>query len=144
MEINMDVFYDHALSYIDELQTKELSNIKKAALICSESIKNDGVIHVFGSGHSVGFGIEMTNQVGSLIPIHLINTSDFVTKGLFSLKEFKDQDVIFERRPNIVGQLYDLYPINPNDAFILVSDQGNEGLLIEFSKIVKARNHKLI
>ena len=69
------------------------------------------VVHVFGSGHSVGFGMELAGRPGSLVPFHTIVTSDFVLHGKVSLAEFKDPDNIFERRADIADRLYDLYDI---------------------------------
>ena len=117
-KISMDLFCDELINLIDVVYTKENANIKAAAEVCAESIANDGVIHVFGSGHSVGFGMEMKARPGSLVPIHSIETSDFVLKGKFSLDEFKDPNNIFERRPGIADQLYALYDIKIGRAHV--------------------------
>ena len=79
--ITKDVFKNELLNLLDVLYDKEISNIKDAAKVCSDSIKNGGVVHVFGSGHSIGFGMEMRNRIGSLVPIHQIDMADFVLKG---------------------------------------------------------------
>lgn len=142
--INMDSFTKELTFLLDKLLIDQSENIKKTAEICANSIKNNGVIHVFGSGHSVGFGIEMSNQIGSLIPIHTIETTDFVLKKQVSLEQFKSQDVIFERTPNIANKLYDLYDIHKEDVFIIISNSGINGLVIDLADIAKKNNHKVI
>lgn len=143
-QINMDVFYDAALSKIKDLQEHELIHIQEAAQTCAESMANNGAVHIFGSGHSVGFGLELKGRPGSLVPFHMIETSDFVTRGLYSLEEFKDPNNIFERRPNISGKLYDLYDIRKEDSFIIISNSGINGLVIDLATTAKEKGHKVI
>jgi len=129
--ITMEVFNEALKKLVQTLQDQEMKNIKEASKLCYESMKDDGVVHIFGSGHSVGFGMECTGRPGSLVPFHMIETSDFVTKGLYSLAEFNGPDNIFERRPNIADKLYDLYDIRPQDVFIIISNSGINGLVID-------------
>lgn len=142
--INMDLFVKELKDLLNTLYDKEHDNIKKAADVCTEAIKNDGVVHVFGSGHSIGFGMEMKNRLGDLVPIHQIVTEDFVLKGQVSLAEFKDPNNIFERRPGVAERLFNLYDIRDNDAFIIISNSGINGVVIDMAIAAKEKGHKVI
>ena len=74
-------YKDEIIKLIDELYESQNDNIEAAAKMMADAIKNDGVIHVFGSGHSVGLGIDISNRLGSLVPIHIMDTADFVYRG---------------------------------------------------------------
>ena len=143
-EINMDLFYEEMMKVVDVLEGKEMDNIRKASEGCAETIAQGGVVHVFGSGHSVGFGMELAGRPGSLVPFHTIVTSDFVLHGKVSLAEFKDPDNIFERRADIADRLYDLYDIRPQDSFIIISNSGINGVVIDFAIKAKQEGHKVI
>ncbi|WP_278842392.1 SIS domain-containing protein [Holdemania filiformis] len=143
-EINMDLFYEEMMKVVDVLEGKEMDNIRKASEVCAETIAQNGVVHVFGSGHSVGFGMELAGRPGSLVPFHTIVTSDFVLHGKVSLEEFKDPDNIFERRADIADRLYDLYDIRPQDSFIIISNSGINGVVIDFAIKAKQEGHKVI
>lgn len=143
-EITMDLFYEEMLKVVDVLEGKEMDNIRKASDVCAETIAQGGVVHVFGSGHSVGFGMELAGRPGSLVPFHTIVTSDFVLHGKVTLEEFKDPDNIFERRADIADRLYDLYDIRPQDSFIIISNSGINGVVIDFAIKAKAEGHKVI
>ena len=143
-EINMDLFYEEMMKVVDVLEGKEMDNIRKASEVCAETIAQGGVVHVFGSGHSVGFGMELAGRPGSLVPFHTIVTSDFVLHGKVSLEEFKDPDNIFERRADIADRLYDLYDIRPQDSFIIISNSGINGVVIDFAIKAKQEGHKVI
>lgn len=143
-EITMDLFYEEMLKVVNVLEGKEMDNIRKASEVCAETIAQGGVVHVFGSGHSVGFGMELAGRPGSLVPFHTIVTSDFVLHGKVTLEEFKDPDNIFERRADIADRLYDLYDIRPQDSFIIISNSGINGVVIDFAIKAKAEGHKVI
>ena len=143
-EINMDLVYEEMLKVVDVLEGKEMDNIRKASEVCAETIAQGGVVHVFGSGHSVGFGMELAGRPGSLVPFHTIVTSDFVLHGKVSLAEFKEPDNIFERRADIADRLYDLYDIRPQDSFIIISNSGINGVVIDFAIKAKQEGHKVI
>ena len=143
-EINMDLFYEEMMKVVDVLEGKEMDNIRKASEVCAETIAQGGVVHVFGSGHSVGFGMELAGRPGSLVPFHTSVTSDFVLHGKVSLAEFKDPDNIFERRADIADRLYDLYDIRPQDSFIIISNSGINGVVIDFAIKAKQEGHKVI
>ena len=143
-EINMDLFYEEMMKVVDILEGKEMDNIRKASEVCAETIAQGGVVHVFGSGHSVGFGMDLAGRPGSLVPFHTIVTSDFVLHGKVSLAEFKDPDNIFERRADIADRLYDLYDIRPQDSFIIISNSGINGVVIDFAIKAKQEGHKVI
>lgn len=140
----MELFHERINELIDILYSKEKDSISDASKLIADAISNGGVIHTFGTGHSIGFGMEMSGRPGSLACIHQINTSDFVLKGLVTLADFKDQKNIFERRPGIAEKLYDLYNIQKEDAFIIISNSGINGLVIDMAILAKERNHKVV
>lgn len=143
-EVTMDVYYEELVKLIDFLYDKEYDNIKKAAEVCADAIEKGGVVHVFGTGHSHGFSMEMKDRIGGLACIHQMDTADFVLKDKFTLSEFKDRDNIFERREGIIDQLYELYSINPNDVFIIISNSGINGMVIDMAITAKKNHHKII
>ena len=143
-KITMDVFYDNLLVLLDTLEKEQTENIKKAAEILAETTKNNGIIHVFGSGHSVGFSLEMQNRIGSLANVHKIETSDFVLKGKVTLEDFKDPVNIFERRPGMAEKLFDLYNVQNEDCFIIISNSGINGVVIDMALCAKERGNKVI
>ena len=79
--INANRFAEEIKSLLDELYDSQKDNIEATAQALKECIEKGGVCHVFGSGHSVGLGIDIKNRIGALVPIHIMEMSDFVTKG---------------------------------------------------------------
>lgn len=142
--VNANLFKDEVIKLIDELYDSQKETLEKASEVIAECIANDGVVHVFGSGHSVGLGIDITNRVGSLVPIHIMDMMHFVTKGIVSTEEMHDKTNIFERRPDVADKLYNLYDIKPQDVFIVISNSGINGVVIDIASLAKANGHKVI
>ena len=49
-----------------------------------------------------------------------------------------------ERDPAVAHRLYELAPIRPQDVFVLASNSGVNGAMVEFASIVKERGHGLV
>ena len=137
-------FETEICSLLDVLYDSEKDNIEATAQALRDCIKEGGVCHVFGSGHSVGLGIDIKNRIGAMVPIHIMEMSDFVTKGGVPVEEFMDHKNIFERKPNVAGKLFDLYDIKPQDMFIVISNSGINGIVIDIASLAKERGNKVV
>ena len=141
--VDLHVFRNRLQEKIDKLYNTQQENIEKAAQLCADSIARGGVIQFFGSGHSVGFGLELRNRPGAMVPIHSMLMEDFVNKGIVDLKTYKSQDVIFERTPNIADKLYNLYVTNDEDVFVIISNSGINGVVIDLAIYARQTGHKV-
>ncbi|WFA08793.1 SIS domain-containing protein [Tissierella sp. Yu-01] len=140
--VNAKEFFKEASNIIDRLEDTQMDNIINASKLLSDCIKNDGVIHIFGSGHSKAFAMEMVYRAGGLVPTHRISLDDLALKGLIPGEDLFDPEI--ERDPENAHKLWSLYNIEPQDAFIIVSNSGRNGTIVEFASIVKEKNMPLI
>ncbi len=137
-------FKDEISVLLDHLYESQKDNLEAVAQAMKECIEAGGVVHVFGSGHSVGLGIDIKNRTGALVPIHIMEMSDFVTKGGVPVDEFMDKKNIFERKPGVANKLYDLYDIRPQDIFFVISNSGINGIVIDIADLAKRNGHKVV
>lgn len=142
--VSAKVFKDEILSLLDRLYESQHEALEQTAELMAQCIENDGVIHVFGSGHSVGMGLDISLREGSLVPIHLIENSDAVVLGEFTLEEFTDKKNKFERRQGVAQYFYNLYDIRKNDIFFVISNSGINGVGIDFAMLARANGHKVV
>lgn len=143
-KIDMNYFYEELSKILLKLEKEQGENIVKAAKVCADTMMNNGVVHVFGSGHSLGVGLELKNRAGSLVPFHHIRTDDFVIKGYTTIEDFKNPDDVFERRSGISEKIYDMYNVQKEDAFIIISNSGINGLVIDMALKAKKEGQKVI
>ena len=114
----------------------------KAAEILAAAIESGGVIQAFGCGHSEALAMEITGRAGGLVPTNRIALRDIVLYGGDTLETLADPFI--ERDTTIAHRLYQLAPVKPDDAFVIASNSGINGAVVEMALLVKERGHPLI
>ncbi|MFI6600628.1 sugar isomerase domain-containing protein [Nonomuraea sp. NPDC050536] len=116
--------------------------VDKAAGLIAEAIEAGGILQVFGSGHSEAFALELTGRAGGLVAANRIELRDLVLRG------GADPDVLtdpaLERDPGVAIRLYELAAPHPRDVFVIASNSGVNGSVVELAALVKAHGHALI
>ncbi len=128
-----------AFNYVVETQQ---DNIAAAARLVSAGFETDGIIQVFGTGHSRSFAMEIAGRAGGLVPANKISLTDLVFLG--GAEPASINDPLLERDPSIIGRLLELQNVGPADVFIICSNSGGNGSTIELATRAKAHGHPLI
>ena len=116
--------------------------VQDAAELIADAVRADGVVQAFGSGHSEALSMEIAGRAGGLVPTNKITLRDVVLFGGESPGVLGSG--VLERDPGISQRLYDLAKPSPNDVFVIASNSGVNGSIVEFATIVKGNGHKLI
>ncbi len=134
------------LELISELVRKvgqdQAGNVSRAADAITASLRNGGVVQAFGSGHSEALAMEIAGRAGGLVPTNRIALRDIVLYGGEPREVLEDQ--LLERRTEVAHRLYELAPIEPADVFVLASNSGINGLVVELALLIKEKGHDLI
>jgi len=134
------------LELISELVRKvgqdQAGNVSRAADAITASLRNGGVVQAFGSGHSEALAMEIAGRAGGLVPTNRIALRDIVLYGGEPREVLEDQ--LLERRTEVAHRLYELAPVQPADVFVLASNSGINGLVVELALLIKEKGHDLI
>ncbi|MDQ0155517.1 SIS domain-containing protein [Robertmurraya andreesenii] len=86
--------YFHALKdLLDTVEKDEKDSIQKAAQMISSCIQEDGIVHVFGCGHSHLLAEELFYRAGGLAPISPILIEDLMLhKGAVRSSQLEKDD----------------------------------------------------
>ncbi len=131
--------YYHELKRQLQLQfDQERDSIAQAAKLMSECIAHDGLIHVFGSGHSQMFAMELFYRSGGLVPINalLYPQMSIVPVALMS--------TMFERMEGFAKSTLELENITPHDVMIVASVSGRNGSTIDMALAAKEQGLQVI
>lgn len=112
--------------------------IAAAADAIERTAKADGLVYVFGTGHSHTMAEEAHYRAGGLaltVPI---------LAGVTMVHEGAVAGTVFERMPGIVAPVFARYPIGPNDVLIVVSNSGVNTATVEAAMIGKAAGATVI
>lgn len=125
MQDPLDTYYAKILELLDIIMNKERDKIEKSAEAITERItKNDGLLYVLGSGHSMLIAQEMFTRAGGLMQVNAI--LDPALSTLFQAKALK-----VERMSGYAKIILDYYGLSKNDAIIIVSVSGINAVPVE-------------
>jgi uncharacterized phosphosugar-binding protein len=116
--------------------------IQTAADLVTASVRADGVIQAFGSGHSEALAMEIAGRAGGLIATNRIALRDLVLLGNEPRELLGSAEL--ERDPSYSRKLYDLSAARPGDLFVIASNSGVNGSIVELATVVKEKGHPLI
>lgn len=144
MSVNAQDFFKESKKLLERLEKEQIDNIKEAAKIMTESIKNNGVAHIFGSGHSKSFGMEMTGRAGGLAMINSMKLEDLIFLADNPITYEKLREPTFERKPENGLKVLKLHNIQKQDVMIVCSNSGRNGAVVEIALEAKRRDMPLI
>ena len=116
--------------------------VQEAADLVVASLRAGGVLQAFGTGHSEALAMELAGRAGGLVPTNRISLRDVVIFGGESPEVLGDG--LLERDPQVAHRLYDLAAVAAADVFVIGSNSGVNGAVVEFAQLVKERGHRLI
>ncbi|MFL6118192.1 sugar isomerase domain-containing protein [Actinophytocola sp.] len=118
------------------------TDVTPAAALLAESVRNNGVIQAFGTGHSQGTALEIAGRAGGLVPSNRIALTDLVQFGGEDPAVLADP--MLERRGDVVSRLYELAAPAPQDVFVIASSSGVNSSVVEMAHVVTSAGHKLV
>ena len=127
---------------IDHLAVSQLGNVDAAVELIARSMMRGAVLQAFGTGHSRIVVHEMSGRAGGLLPVNLVRISDLSTYGDLDPKDLLDPTL--ERNPGFAQSVYDLIGARAEDPFLIVSNSGINGSVVEMARLVKERGHQLV
>ncbi|MFI9596459.1 sugar isomerase domain-containing protein [Nonomuraea sp. NPDC052265] len=127
---------------LGKVSTSQAPLVDKAAALIADAVEAGGVLQAFGSGHSEAFALELTGRAGGLVAANRIELRDLVLLG--GAEPGVLSDPLLERDPGVASRLYELAAPHPRDVFVIASNSGVNGSIVELAALVKERGHPLI
>ncbi|WP_117212703.1 sugar isomerase domain-containing protein [Allorhizocola rhizosphaerae] len=138
----MTSYLEQITALVARVGHEQAENVRRAAALIIGSLDRGGVVHALGTGHSEALAMEIAGRAGGLIPTNRIALRDIVFYGGEPFDVLSDP--LLERRSGLAQRLYDLAPIDQADVFVLASNSGINGVIVEMALLVKERGHDLI
>jgi|YelNatPaOPRAMG01_1025707.scaffolds.fasta_scaffold68704_1 uncharacterized phosphosugar-binding protein len=121
----IDIYYKKILELYNLVLEKERTKIEAAAEVITERItKDDGLLYVLGSGHSMLIAQEMFARAGGLMQVNAI--LDPALSTIFQAKALK-----VERLEGYAKIVLEYYGLTKNDVLLVVSVSGINAVPVE-------------
>ncbi len=127
---------------IDRIESEQGPAIDRAAELIAASLRKDGVLQVFGTGHSEALAMELAGRAGGLVPTNKLSLRDLIILGGEDPALLADPKA--ERDPALARRVWDLAPIGPDDVMVIASQSGGNGSTVEMAIIAREKGHPLI
>ncbi|QPM68886.1 SIS domain-containing protein [Atribacter laminatus] len=141
----MDMNFAFNLSYYEKVNNQlrniidsEKEKMMQASVQIAQSIANQGLVHIFGTGHSHLFGEEAFYRAGGLACVNpILEPSLMLHAGAMKSSALEDLQGYAEKIFNHVQP-------EKSDIFIIFSNSGVNHVPVEMAKIVKNSQLPLI
>lgn len=123
----------HAATRLTRLAEEQGEAIGAAAELLARTLVADGLVHVFGSGHSHLLALEGFYRAGGLAAVNPILLESLMLHGNAALS------TTIERSDGLgAAILADLAP-GPHDSFIVISNSGGNRVAVELAEAARER-----
>jgi uncharacterized phosphosugar-binding protein len=142
MTIGAESYLAAVTAAIDQVATTQTDAVRAAADLITAALRAGGVVQAFGAGHSEALAMEIAGRAGGLVPSNKIALRDLVLFG--GADRAVLEDPFLERDPSVARRLLELAPVKPDDVFVIASNSGVNGVVVELARLVKEQGHGLI
>ncbi len=120
-----------AQAIIRRIQESQMEAIDRAAEICAATIAQDGLVHMFGTGHSRIFVEEMFPRHGSFPGFHPIVELSLTYHNLVVGSNGQRQAMFLEHIEGFGQVILRNFVLQPPDSFLIFSNSGVNAVVID-------------
>ena len=126
-------YHDIVKGLIDTVFETEEEKIRQAGRCIADTVEADGLVHIFGCGHSHMLGEELFYRAGGLVPIDPL----FEESAMLHAGASKSSRI--ERMSGYASLVIGRYTIKPGDTFLVSSSSGINSFPIEMAEEARKR-----
>src|SRR5258707_5271071 len=137
-------FYQEALARLNTLLDGERPALDRAAEWCTDAIASDGLVHLFGCGHSRMLCEEMTPRQGCFVGWHTIVELALSFHNLIVGPNGLRQSLHLEKTTGYAEQILRNFAFGPHDVLIVISTSGIREVIVEMAEGAKQRGLSVV
>jgi len=130
----MNSAYDYiyqSQAILERIQSTQMEAIQNAADLCTQTIAGDGLVHMFGTGHSRVFVEEMFPRHGSFPGFHPIVELSLTFHNVVVGANGQRQALFLEHIEGLGQVILRNFVFTPPDCFLLFSNSGINEVVID-------------
>jgi uncharacterized phosphosugar-binding protein len=137
-------YFDEATRRLHGLLDGQQGALDRAAGLCTDAIAADGLVHLFGCGHSRMMCEEMTPRQGCFVGWHTIVELGLSFHNLIVGPNGLRQSLHLEKTLGYAEQILRNFAFGPKDVMIVVSTSGIREVIVEMAEGAKRRGLPVI
>src|SRR2546421_9988887 len=140
----MTTWFSAARAIFDRIEATQSAAIERASQICADAIAADGLVHLFGTGHSRIPVEEMFPRYGSYPGFHPIVELSMTFHTQVVGANGQRQAMFIERVPGLAEVILANFNFAPKDAVMVFSASGLGAAVVEFARGARKRGLPVI
>ena len=137
-------YLDAAQSILERIRETQVDALEAAAGICADSIGEEGLVHLFGTGHSRIPVEEMFPRHGSFPGFHPIVELSLTYHNPVVGANGQRQAMYLEHVEGLGARILRNFVLEPPDSFIVFSNSGVNEVVVEVALEAKKRDLPVI
>jgi uncharacterized phosphosugar-binding protein len=134
----------HAQPILDRLAATQADAMETASQWCAEAIAGDGLVHLFGTGHSRIPVEEMFPRYGSYPGFNPIVELSMTFHTQVVGANGQRQAMFIERMPGLADVILDNFAFGPHDVMVVFSAGGTTAVPVEMARGARRRGMRVI
>ena len=128
----MAEYLEKIAGLLRRIETEESAALGRAALAVADVIAGDGIIHVFGCGHSHLAALDAFYRAGGLACVSPVLDEDLM------LHDGAAKSSRMEKTPGVAAEVYRRHAVEKKDLFVVISASGKNAAPVEMLRTAKA------
>ncbi len=133
-----DTYLKSITDILNKIASTQNDKLSEASKLVSEVIKNDGIIYIFGCGHSHLIGLDCFYRAGGLVNVSAMLDTDLMLHN-GAAKSSK-----MEKMSGIAESIFERYCITDKDLIIIISTSGKNAVPVEMAQVASKNDIKSI
>ena len=137
-------FIRQSQAILERIQTTQMEAIERASELCAQTIAQNGLVHMFGTGHSRIFVEEMFPRQGSYPDFHPIVELSLTFHNVVVGANGQRQAMFLEHVEGLGQVILRNFVFSPPDCFLLFSNSGINEVVVDVALEAKRQGYPVI
>ena len=129
----IEKYYEQIVHILAKIKDTQAERMDSAMRMVADVIKDDGIIYVFGCGHSHLIGLDCFYRAGGLANVSAMLDTDLM------LHNGAAKSSVMEKMSGIAESILERYCITEKDMLIVVSTSGKNAVPVEMAQAASKR-----
>jgi uncharacterized phosphosugar-binding protein len=137
-------WFAEGMALLERVAATQTEAIEQAARWCADAIASDGLVHLFGSGHSRIPVEEMFPRYGSFPGFNPIVELSMTFHTQVVGANGQRQAMFIERVPGLAKVILDNFSLRPGDVMMVFSASGLTAVPVEMARLSRERGLRVV